>query len=134
MMKVETISVFSHSSMGHKSLLGDKRMEYFPQGVSEFGKRKITGKEHGRMMGARPNQVGVEYISFTGFPDNVLFYDNHFGKTAIHPTQKPVELCEYLIKTYTMPDAIVLDNCIGSGTTAIACLNTNRHYIGMEKD
>ena len=51
-----------------------------------------------------------------------------------HPTQKPVELFEYLIKTYTNEGEIVLDNCIGSGTTAIACINTNRNYIGFEKD
>jgi len=49
-----------------------------------------------------------------------------------HPTQKPVSLCEYLIKTYTNENELVLDNCIGSGTTAIACINTNRNYIGFE--
>jgi site-specific DNA-methyltransferase (adenine-specific) len=50
----------------------------------------------------------------------------------IHPTQKPVALCEYLIKTYTNEGDLVLDNCIGSGTTAIAAINTNRNYIGFE--
>lgn len=50
----------------------------------------------------------------------------------MHPTQKPVELFEYLIKTYTDEGDVVLDNCIGSGTTAIACLNTKRQYIGFE--
>lgn len=52
----------------------------------------------------------------------------------IHPTQKPVALFEYLIKTYTNEGETVLDNCIGSGTTAIACMNTNRNYIGFELD
>ena len=52
----------------------------------------------------------------------------------IHPTQKPVALFEYLIKTYTNEGELVLDNCIGSGTTAIACINTNRHFIGCELD
>jgi len=51
----------------------------------------------------------------------------------LHPTQKPVKLCEYLIKTYTQPDELVLDNCAGSGTTAIACMNTRRDYILIEK-
>jgi len=51
---------------------------------------------------------------------------------VLHPTQKPVALFEYLIKTYTNESELVLDNCIGSGTTAIACLQTNRNYIGME--
>ena len=51
-----------------------------------------------------------------------------------HPTQKPVALFEYLIKTYTNEGETVLDNCIGSGTTAIACMNTNRQFIGFELD
>lgn len=51
-----------------------------------------------------------------------------------HPTQKPVALCEYLIKTYTNEGELILDNCMGSGTTAIACINTNRNYIGFELD
>jgi len=54
--------------------------------------------------------------------------------SSIHPTQKPVALFEYLIKTYTNEGEIVLDNCSGSGTTAIACLNSNRHFICIEKD
>jgi site-specific DNA-methyltransferase (adenine-specific) len=57
-----------------------------------------------------------------------------FGKDkGLHPTQKPVALFEYLIKTYTNEGETVLDNCIGSGTTAIACINTNRFFIGFEK-
>lgn len=50
----------------------------------------------------------------------------------VHPTQKPVALCEYLIKTYTNEGETVLDNCMGSGTTGVACVNTNRNFIGME--
>lgn len=52
----------------------------------------------------------------------------------LHPTQKPVELLEYLIKTYTNEGEVVLDNCMGSGSTCVACVNTNRHYIGFELD
>lgn len=52
----------------------------------------------------------------------------------IHPTQKPVALFEYLIKTYSNEGETVLDNCMGSGTTAVACINTNRNYIGFELD
>ena len=55
-------------------------------------------------------------------------------ETGLHPTQKPVELFEYLIKTYTDENDVVLDNAIGSGTTAVACLNTGRNYIGFELD
>ena len=52
----------------------------------------------------------------------------------IHPTQKPVSVCEYFIKTYSNEGDTVLDNCMGSGTTGVACVNTNRRFIGMEKD
>ena len=52
----------------------------------------------------------------------------------MHPTQKLVELCEYLIKTYTQEGMTVLDNCMGSGTTGVACVNLNREFIGIELD
>ena len=55
-------------------------------------------------------------------------------KGAVHPTQKPVELLEYLIKTYTNENEVVLDNCMGSGSTGVACVNTNRDFIGIELD
>ena len=55
-------------------------------------------------------------------------------KDRLHPTQKPVALIEYLIKTYTNENETVLDNTMGSGTTGVACVNTNRHFIGIEKD
>lgn len=65
-------------------------------------------------------------------PLSILSYSKNGSK--LYPTQKPVELCEYLIKTYTNENDIVLDNCMGSGTTGVACLNTNRNFIGMELD
>ena len=66
-------------------------------------------------------------------PTTILTYQK-VRQGSIHPTQKPVALCEYLIKTYTNEGEIVLDNCIGSGTTAIAALNTGRFFIGIEKE
>lgn len=68
-------------------------------------------------------------------PSDVLEFNvvpNRNGK--LHPTQKPVELLEYLIKTYSNEGSVILDNCIGSGSTAIAAINTNREYIGYELD
>ena len=59
---------------------------------------------------------------------------NNEKEKVAHPTQKPVALFEYLIKTYTNEGDLVLDNCAGSGTTGIACINTSRRYILMEKD
>lgn len=66
------------------------------------------------------------------YPKTILVFgaDKNIG----HPTQKPVALFEYLIKTYTLPGQWVLDNCAGSGTTTIACINTNRNYILIEKE
>lgn len=53
-------------------------------------------------------------------------------KGKLHPTQKPVELCEWLIKTYSNEGDTVLDNCMGSGTTGVAAMNTNRNFVGIE--
>ncbi len=66
------------------------------------------------------------------YPRNYQFFKNR--TKGLHPTQKPVALCEYLIKTYTNEGETVLDNCMGSGTTGVACVNTNRNFIGMELD
>ena len=66
------------------------------------------------------------------YPKNLIKFNR--DKDKLHPTQKPVSLCEYLIQTYTNEGDVVLDNCMGSGTTGIACLNTNRKFIGMELD
>ena len=63
-----------------------------------------------------------------------LSVQNFNKENGLHPTQKPVALFEHLIKTYTNEGETVLDNCMGSGTTAIACMNTNRNYIGFELD
>ena len=65
------------------------------------------------------------------FPKSIIKFNKD---TGLHPTQKPVALFEYLIKTYTNEGDLVLDNCAGSGTTAIACLNLNRNFICIEKD
>lgn len=66
------------------------------------------------------------------YPKNLIKFNR--DKDKLHPTQKPVSLCEYLIQTYTNEGDVVLDNCMGSGTTGIACLNTNRKFIGVELD
>jgi len=68
------------------------------------------------------------------YPNRILEFSNNDTHNQLHPTQKPVKLFEYLIKTYTNENETVLDNCLGSGTTAIACINTKRNYIGFEMD
>ena len=67
------------------------------------------------------------------YPKTVLEYSNvHNGGRGLHPTQKPVALIEYLIKTYTNEGETILDNCMGSGTTAVAAIRTKRNFIGFE--
>ena len=69
------------------------------------------------------------------FPISILKFNNTFqNKSKFHPTQKPVELCEWLIKTYSNEGDLVLDFTMGSGSTVMACINTNRKYIGIEMD
>lgn len=68
------------------------------------------------------------------YPYVTLKFNVVRGKDKLHPTQKPTDLLEYLIKTYTNEGEMVLDNCMGSGSTGIACIHTNRNFIGMELD
>lgn len=68
------------------------------------------------------------------FPVTIIKFPNGDHTNRYHPTQKPVALFEYLIKTYTNEGEVVLDNCMGSGTTAIACINTDRNFIGFETE
>lgn len=70
----------------------------------------------------------------TRHPTQVLRINRDNPRNRLHPTQKPVELLEYLIKTYTDEGMTVLDNCMGSGSTGVACINTKRLFIGIEKD
>ena len=73
-----------------------------------------------------------EFVSrYTNYPKQTLHYSRE-TKNRLHPTQKPVDLLEYLIKTYTNEGDTVLDNCMGSGSTGVACANTNREFIGIE--
>ncbi len=65
---------------------------------------------------------------------NLLYFSRDNANNGVHPTQKPVALLEYLIKTYTNENETVLDNCMGSGSTGVACINTGRNFIGIEKD
>jgi len=74
------------------------------------------------------------YDSTDRYPRSVLVFASDKQTISLHPTQKPVALCEYLIRTYTKDGAVVLDNCMGSGTTGVACRNTGRKFIGIEKD
>jgi site-specific DNA-methyltransferase (adenine-specific) len=110
---------------------------YYPQ--MEFGKpytRKRSGKsrENNMKYGFANSTKDIKNYG-TRYPNSILNISRDFSaQQQIHPTQKPVALFEYLIKTYTNEGDIVLDNVAGSGTTGVACKNTNRNFILIEQD
>lgn len=113
-----------------------KQSAYHPQKTKGHA-RKVSTAWHKRESSITPNYGKhglVTYNSTERYPKTVLEFANDKQKSAIHPTQKPVALFEYLIKTYTNPGDLVLDNCSGSGTTAVACKQTGRRFICIEKD
>lgn len=121
MMKTEDIIVFTPKG---------EKINYYPQMIKldkPYFSRNASSS-NGTNPLAHFNSGGKKVDS--KYPTNVL----EFSKVAkpVHPTQKPVELIRYLIRTYTNEGDVVLDNCIGSGTTAVACIKENRHFIGYE--
>ena len=134
---IETISVFSKGKINHigKSL---DRMNYFPQGLKDCnivqadrGKKINSFKKH---IYKKSHKTYKRYK--TNYPTNILDFkfDNVERKNRKHPTQKPVSLLEYLIKTYTLENETVLDFTMGSGSTGVACKNLNRNFVGIELD
>jgi len=84
------------------------------------------------MLYQRSGQTGTFIAKYQNYPKNLLKYNSE--NKPKHPTQKPVALLEYLIKTYTKENEVVLDFTMGSGSTGVACVNTNRNFIGIELD
>ena len=78
-------------------------------------------------------QSGEDFIADKSYPENIVYFKTEH-KNRLHPCQKPVVLLEYLIKTYSNEGDTILDNTMGSGSTGIACINTNRKFIGIEKE
>lgn len=123
---VETISVFYK-----------KQCIYNPQMVRYEGKprsNKVKDGKIGRLTDEQEHKV-IEYKD-TGwrYQTQVWKYQRDCLKSNLYPTQKPLALCEDLIKTFSNDGNTVLDNCMGSGTTGLACMNTGRKFIGIEKD
>ena len=113
-------------------VFGKGKINYFPS--MRKGKARYKGgikDKHGTFSNAESEKVWSDEY----YPTSILEFSGAGMRTGrTHPTQKPIALFEYLIKTYTNEGDIVLDNCMGSGTTAIACINTGRNYIGFELD
>ena len=132
----EDICVFSKAPVGHKSQLGDRRMIYNPQGLIKVDKvwkrKKKYDSEHNLK---RKSHKLERIIEYTNYPKTVLTFGNSDNNERnLHPTQKPVALMEYIIKTYSFEGNLILDNTMGSGTTGVACQNTNRNFIGIDNN
>ena len=106
-------------------------MNYYPQ-MTEGKPYKSKSGGKSTNYDTKWQKETVTINNGTRYPRDVLKF-NH-DRTRLHPNQKPVALCEYLIKTYTNEGETVLDNCMGSGSTGVACINTNRDFIGIELD
>ena len=110
-----------------------RKTPYNPQGLVVVDKTVTnTQRDSAGTIGNRPSRVGSYKQEFTNYPKNILRVKSE-GKT-VHPTQKPVALMEYLIKTYTNEGETVLDFTMGSGTTGVACGNLGRMFVGIEMD
>lgn len=122
------------------------RPTYYPQDTVVCDRRvkntgtKSRGRVGMRMDGGQSFHRGVSgadasdcyWQTQTGYPRGIITFPQ--DQNSLHPTQKPVALMEYLIRTYTNEGETVLDNCFGSGTTGVACVNLHREFIGIEKD
>ena len=117
-------------------VFGGARVSYFPQmtvgtayRINRFSGGRIAADD-------RANRSGFETSEPIDhrYPTNVINIANKNVEAGLHPTQKPVALFEYLIRTYTNEGETVLDNCAGSGTTGVACIKTGREFILIEKD
>lgn len=123
---IETVSVFY-----------DKQCTYNPQMQTYHGERRTNKVKNGVIGGlsdSNKNKVREYKDNGTRYPTQLLKFKRDILTSNLHPTQKPVALMEYLIRTYSDEDSLVLDNCSGSGTVGIACENTNRKHILIEKD
>ena len=127
---IENIMVFSKGRITN----GRRQpIKYNPQGVVKNNIVKTNSSDYTGTFSSSSIKKGKQYMTTgTGYPKCIIQFTK--DKSSLHPTQKPVALLEYLIKTYTNKGDVVLDNCMGSGSTGVACVNTNRRFIGIKLD
>lgn len=112
-----------------------KKPTYNPQMESGFKRKQSSANAKKKCKATEIYGKATEvkdYDSDERYPVDVIYFESDKHTCCLHPTQKPVALLEYLIKTYSNEGDVVLDNCMGSGSTGVACLNTNRDFIGIE--
>ena len=136
MTKHEDILIFSNAPMGHISQLSEKRMTYNPQGLEGINEYIKSGESRsGTVAGKRPSHKKTFERTHTGYPTDVLWqFDEVAAGKKLHTSEKPVSLLGYLIRTYTNENTVILDNCMGSGTTGVAAMQLGRKFIGIELD
>ena len=115
----------------------------FYKNLPTYNPQMVKGDPYDKWKAHRPTdvyreqkgEIHVKNDSGLRYPRSVQYFKTAESEGKVyHPTQKPISLMEWIIKTYTNENDVVLDNCLGSGTTAIASIRTNRRYIGMELD
>jgi len=128
----ENIIVFSNMRATTGGKKGLETMKYYPQGLKDCNKTVTTTIKNSTGKTAKDFDYYKRQITKTNYPKDLIYFKQESKK--VHPTQKPVALMEYLIKTYTNENETVLDFTMGSGTTGVACKQTNRNFIGIEKE
>ena len=147
--KYEEVLIFSGGACVHEGQ-SKNRMRYFPQGLKilEYEKphggdticlsshrhQKNAKKKFGTTIHKSPSNVEEYTQQYCNYPTDILYFDAPYNVKRLHPNEKPVPLLEYLIKTYTQEGETVLDCTCGSGSCGVACVNTNRNFIGYELD
>lgn len=129
MREHENILVFSKGTTANCS---PRLMTYNPQGLVEINKTKVNSRNKKSNIGIRSNYDDNVYVQqFTNYPKTIVACNSESG---LHPTQKPLALLDWVVKTYSNEGDLVLDPCFGSGTTGLACKLLNRNFIGVELD
>ena len=147
--KYEEVLIFSGGACVHKGQ-SERRMRYFPQGLKALKYEKVHGgnticlsihrhnknakKKFGATIHSSPSNVEEYTQQWGNYPTDVLYFDAPYNVKRNHPNEKPIPLLEYLIKTYSNEGETVLDATCGSGSCGVACVNTNRNFIGYELD
>lgn len=137
--RIEDILVFSKGKHIYNPQMIKLKEEEYNKKISKISKKttKINSELTPNQLQLSKDDRNLENYK-KKYPSNVLVYSKYIKECnnihRVHPTQKPVDLLEYLIKTYTNEGDVVLDFTCGSGSTGVACLNTNRQFIGIEKE
>jgi site-specific DNA-methyltransferase (adenine-specific) len=132
----EEIAVFSEGVNVHASQ-SKNRMPYFPQGLKRINAKvnnstRRCDKSENTSFNNRPSHSSEYFQEYTNYPRSVIKMKSENSK--FHPTQKPIAMLEYIIRSYSKEGDTILDFTMGSGSTGVACVNTNRNFIGIERD